>query len=162
VINPELVDRIKQLGMLPTLFGAYPYYHGDKLIPAFGEKRLEWMFAARSFLDKGVKVSANSDYDASPFPPLMGIHALVNRKTKAGKPIGRQQKISVMEALKLYTINAAYHSFDEDLLGSIEPGKCADLVVLGEDILTVPTETIIDIPIDMTIVGGKVIHDREN
>jgi len=161
VINPELVDRIEQLGMLPTLFGAYPYYHGDKLIPAFGEKRLEWMFAARSFLDKGVKVSANSDYDASPFPPLMGIHALVNRKTKAGKPIGRQQKISVMEALKLYTINAAYQSFDEDLLGSIEVGKCADLVVLGEDILTVPIETIIDIPIDMTIVGGKVIHDRE-
>ncbi len=160
VINPEIVERIKKLGLLPTIFGAYPYYHGDKLIPAFGEQRLQRMFAARSFLDAGVVISANSDHDASPFPPLMGIHALVNRKTKAGKPIGQEQRISVMEALKLYTINAAYHSFDEDLIGSIEMNKCADIVVLGEDILTVPQDSIIHIPIDMTIVDGKVIYER--
>jgi len=159
VINPRLVARIRKLGMLPTIFGSYPYYHGDKLIPAFGEKRLEWMFAARSFLDAGVKVAAHSDHSASPFPPLMGIHALVNRVTKTGKPIGQSQKISVMEAIKLYTINAAYHSFDEDSLGSIEVGKYADMVVLGKDILTVPPETIIDIPIDITIVGGRFIKE---
>jgi hypothetical protein len=162
VVNPELVAKIKELDMLPTIFGAYPYYHGDKLIPAFGEKRLEWMFAARSFLDAGVKVAAHSDHSASPFAPLMGIHALVNRMTKAGKPIGQSQKISVMEALKLYTMNAAYHSFDEDSLGSIEVGKCADMVVLGKDLLTVPEEAIIDIPVDMTMVGGKIVYKRES
>jgi hypothetical protein len=160
VVNQDLVAKIRDLDLLPTLFGAYPYYHGDKLIPSFGEKRLEWMFAARSFLDAGVKVAAHSDYNASPFPPLMGIHALVNRMTESGKPIGQSQKISVMEALKLYTINAAYHSFDEDLLGSIQVGKCADMVVLGEDILTVPPEQIINIPIDVTIVNGKVVYYR--
>jgi predicted amidohydrolase YtcJ len=160
VINRELVARIKELDMLPTIFGAYPYYHGDKLIPAFGDDRLQNMFAARSFLDAGVKVAAHSDHSASPFPPLMGVHALVNRTTKAGQPIGQDQKISVMEALKLYTIHAAYHSFDENLLGSIETEKCADFVVLGEDILTVPQETIIDIPIEMTIVGGNVVYER--
>jgi len=160
VITPELVARIKELGLLPAIFGAYPYYHGDKLIPAFGAQRLERMFAARSFLDPGVKVSANSDYDASPYPPLMGIHAMVNRISKGGQPVGLKQRVSVMEALKLYTINAAYHSFDEDLLGSIEPGKCADMVVLGADILTVPPETIIDIPVEMTIVDGKVIYEK--
>jgi predicted amidohydrolase YtcJ len=162
VVNPELVSRIKELGILPTIFGAYPYYHGDKLIPAFGEKRLEWMFAARSFLDAGVKLSAHSDHSASPYPPLMAIHALVNRVTKGGKPIGQSQKITVMEALKLYTNNAAYQSFDEDLLGSIEIGKLADMVVLGEDILTVPTEKIIDIHIDITLVEGKVVYQRED
>jgi hypothetical protein len=160
VITPELLIRIKELGILPAIFGAYAYYHGDKLLPAFGEKRLERMFAARSFLDAGVKVAAKSDYACSPYPPLMGIHALVNRVTKAGNPIGQSQKVSVMEALKMYTINAAYHAFDEDKLGSIEPGKLADMVVLGEDILTVPTETIIDIPIDMTIVDGKTVYER--
>lgn len=162
VVNPEIVARIKKLGMLPTIFGAYAYYHGDKLIPAFGEKRLQWMFAARSFLDAGVKVAAHSDHSASPFSPLMGIHALVNRATKAGRPIGQNQKVSVLEALKLYTINAAYHSFDEDKLGSIEVGKYADMVVLGNDLFTVPPETIIDIPIDATIVGGKIVHKRED
>lgn len=162
VVNPELVSRIKKLGILPTIFGAYPYYHGDKLLPAFGEKRLEWMFAARSFLDAGVKISAHSDHSASPYPPLMAIHALVNRVTKAGKPIGQSQKITVMEALKLYTNNAAYQSFDEDVLGSIEVGKLADMVVLGEDILTVSTEKIIDIPIDITLVEGKVVYQSED
>jgi len=161
VVNPELVGRIKELGMLPTIFGAYPYYHGDKLIPAFGERRLEWMFAARSFLNAEVKVAAHSDHSASPFPPLMGIHALVNRRTKAGKTIGQSQKVTVMEALKLYTINAAAHSFDEDSLGSIEPGKCADMVVLGRDLLTVPPETILDIPIDITILGGRIVYKRK-
>jgi predicted amidohydrolase YtcJ len=110
------------------------------------------MFAARSFLDAGVKISAHSDHPCAPFPPLMAIHALVNRKTKAGKPIGQNQKISVIEALKLYTTYAAYHSFDENVLGSIEPGKLADMVVLGEDILTIKEAKIKDISIEMTII----------
>jgi predicted amidohydrolase YtcJ len=162
VVNPELIARLKKLDILPTIFGPYVYYHGDKLLPAFGEERLEWMFAARSFLDAGIKVSAHSDYGAGPMPPLMAIHGLVNRVTKAGRPIGQSQRVSVMEALKLYTINAAYHSFDEDKQGSIEVGKLADFTVYGEDILTVPTDTIIDIPIDMTIIDGKTVYAREN
>lgn len=162
VINDRLVEKIKKLGIFPTIFGPYAYYHGDKLIPAFGEKRLESMFAARSFLDAGVKISAHSDHPCAPFPPLMAIHALVNRKTKAGKPIGQNQKISVTEALKLYTINAAYHSFDENVLGSIEPGKLADMVVLGEDILKIQEEKIKDISIEMTIIEGKIIYKHSS
>jgi len=160
VVNPRLIERIRDLGILPTIFGAYPYYHGDKILPAFGADRLEWMFAARSFLDAGVKVAAHSDHSASPYPPLMGIHALVNRRTANGQPLGMSQRVTVMEAIRLYTINAAYHSFDEDVMGSIEVGKYADFVVLGEDILTVSPERIIDIPVDMTIVGGKIVYQR--
>lgn len=159
VVTPELVERIKQLGILPTIFGPYVYYHGDKLLPAFGEERLERMFAARSFLDASVKIAAHSDHPCAPHPPMMALHGLVNRTTKAGRPIGRSQKISVTEALKLYTVNAAYQQFDEDRLGSIEPGKLADMVVLGRDILTAPPEEIIDTPIDMTIVEGNVVYD---
>jgi predicted amidohydrolase YtcJ len=128
----------------------------------FGAERLERMFAARSLLKEGLRVSAHSDHSASPYPPLMGIHALVNRRSANGQPIGITQKISVMEALKLYTINAAYHSFEEHIMGSIEPGKLADMVVLGKDILSVPTETIINIPIDMTIVGGEIVYERKS
>jgi hypothetical protein len=160
-MNQTLLRRIKELGILPTIFGFYPYYHGDKILPAFGAERLERMFAARWFLDAGIKVGAHSDYNCSPYQPIWGIHSLVNRKTANGLPIGQSQKISVMEALKLYTTNGAYHSFEEDIMGSIEPGKYADVVVLAKDILTVPTETIIDIPIDMTIVGGKIAYQRE-
>jgi predicted amidohydrolase YtcJ len=123
VINETLVRRIKELNVLPTIFGAYPYYHGDKLIPSFGTERLENMFAARSFLDANVMVAAHS--------------------------------------LKLYTINAAYHSFDEEILGSIEPNKLADFAVLGEDILTINPERIKDIPIFMTIINGKIIYQKK-
>ena len=160
VINPDLAGRIKNLGILPTIFGPYVYYHGDKLIPAFGEKRLEWMFAARTFLDLDVMISAHSDHPCAPYPPLMALHGLVNRTSKAGKPIGQSQKISVMEALKLYTINAAYHSFDEDKLGSLEPGKLADMVILDADLLSIPTEEIIDIPVDMTLIDGEVVYTK--
>jgi len=161
VITPEIIARMRRLRVIPTIFGPYPYYHGDKILPAFGAARLERMFAARSFLDAGLEVSAHSDHHASPYPPLMGIHALVNRKSEKGQPVGEGQKISVMEALRLYTINAAYHSFEEDVTGSIEPGKFADLVVLGKDLLTVPPETIIKIPIDMTMVAGRIVYQRE-
>ncbi len=90
---------------------------------------------------------------------MMAIHGLVNRTTKAGKPIGRSQRISEMEVLKLYTINAAYQQLDEDTLGSFEVGKIADIVVLGEDTLTVPTQKIINTPIDMPLIDGKVVYD---
>jgi len=160
VTPPDIVARIASLGLFPTIFGAYPWYHGDKLAPAYGEKRLEYMFAVRSFIDAGVGVSAHSDYSASPYPPLMAFQGLVNRVTSGGKPTGQSQKISVMECLRLYTINAAYMYHDEDILGSLEIGKYGDMVVLGEDILTVPTMTLIDVPIDITIVGGEIVFKR--
>ena len=158
VITKELVNRIKKLGILPTIFGPYVYYHGDKLIPAFGEERLERMFAARSFLDEEVRIAAHSDHPCAPYPPLMAIHGLVNRKTKAGKPIGQSQKISVLEALKLYTINAAYQQFDENKLGSIEEGKLADMVILRENILDIESDKIKDIKIEMTVIDGKIVY----
>ncbi|MCG3220487.1 MAG: amidohydrolase family protein, partial [Candidatus Heimdallarchaeota archaeon] len=161
VINDQIVKRIKDLDLLPSIFGPYAYYHGDKLIPAFGEKRLESMFAARSFLDAGVKIAAHSDHPCAPFNPLMAIHALVNRTTKLGKPIGRSQRISVIEALKLYTIYAAYHSFDENMLGSIEIGKLADMVVLSDDILTISPEQIIDVSVEMTIIEGEIVYRKQ-
>ena len=91
----------------------------------------------------------------------MGVHALVNRVTKAGRPIGQSQRVSVMEALKLYTVHSAYQQLDEERLGSIEEGKLADMVVLGGDILTAPTMEIIDIPVEMTIIDGRVVYKRQ-
>jgi predicted amidohydrolase YtcJ len=160
VVTKQIVNRIKRLGILPTIFGPYPYYHGDKLIPAFGQARLERMFAARWLLDADIKLAAHSDHPCAPYPPLMALHALVNRKTKSGKSLGSSQSISVMEALRLYTINSAYQSFDEEKMGSIEIGKLADIVVLGKNLLKVSPEEIKDIPIDMTIIDGKVIYRR--
>lgn len=160
VVNPETVKRIKKLGITPVLFAAYPYYHGDKLIPAFGPKRVHELMAYRSFLDAGVEVASHSDYPCSPYLPLLGIHSIVNRVTMGGKPFSPEQKITPREALLTYTRYAAFSTFEEDIKGSIEPGKLADLVVLSENPLEVAPEKIKDISVETTILGGEIVYQK--
>jgi predicted amidohydrolase YtcJ len=156
VVTPAILARIRKLKMLVTPFGSYIHHHGEKMIPAYGAKRVEMMFAHRSFLDSGIAVSGASDHPCGPYEPLMAIQSCVTRKSSDGEVLGARQRITVEEALHLYTMNSAYASFEEDLKGSITPGKVADLVVLGEDPRRVDPDEIKDIPVDMTIVGGEV------
>lgn len=158
LLSPERIERIKRLGLVPIIFSAYPYYHGDKILPAFGSERVKWLMACRSLIDAGVRIAGHSDYPASPYNPLLGIHSLVNRITEKGQPFSPEQAITVEEALRMYTIDAAYASFDEGSKGSIEPGKLADFVVLVENPLEVANETIKDTKVAMTIVGGEIVY----
>ena len=160
VVNPEILRRIKKLKMLVTPFGSYIHHHGEKMIPYYGAKRVEMMFAHRSFLDSGIAVSGASDSPCGPYQPLLAIQSCVTRKSAAGETLGSRQKIGVEEAIRLYTMASAYASFEEDIKGSITPGKLADLVVLAEDPRWVSPEEIKDIPVEMTIVGGKIEHRR--
>ena len=124
----------------------------------YGEQRLEWMFAQRSFLDYGVVSTGSTDYPPGPFEPLLGIQSCVTRVDSNGQLWGPSQKITVEEALKIYTVNGAYASFEENIKGSIEVGKLGDLVVLGADPTQVDPMTIKDIPVERTIVGGVTVH----
>jgi predicted amidohydrolase YtcJ len=161
LLNPTRIRRIKELGLVPVLFAAYPYYHGDKIKPAFGTERVKWLMACRSLIDSGVRIAGHSDYPASPFNPLLGIHSVVNRRTEKGFPFSPEQAISVEEALRMYTIDAAYASFDEEVKGSIEPGKYADFVVLEENPLKLAKDRIKDIKVVMTIVNGKIVYSKK-
>ncbi|MDA0264577.1 MAG: amidohydrolase [Chloroflexi bacterium] len=157
LVNPDLLGRMKALGVIATPFCTYVYHHGEKM-RYYGEQRLEWMFAQRSFIDSGVVSTGATDYPPGPFEPLLGIQSCVTRTDSTGKEWGVNQKISVEEALRLYTVNGAYASFEEGIKGSIEVGKLADLVVLGSD----PTQTdplgIKDIQVERTIVGGDTVY----
>ena len=88
--------------------------------------------------------------------PLGSFHASVTRRTASGEPFFPAQRMTRDEALRSYTLAAAYAAFDEERTGSLAPGKLADLVVLSRDILTVPEEEILDARVDLTILGGKV------
>ena len=158
LVNPDLLSRMNELGTIATPFCTYVYYHGEKMA-FYGEERLEWMFAQRSFIDSGVVSTGATDYPPGPFEPLMGIQSCVTRTDINGKVWGPSQRISVEEALRLYTLNGAYASFDEHKKGSIETGKLADMVVLGDDITSVAPSTIIDIPIVETVIGGETVHE---
>ncbi|MBU0732723.1 MAG: amidohydrolase family protein, partial [Proteobacteria bacterium] len=122
--------------------------------------RAQTMFAHKSFLDAGVRVAGSSDHPAGLHPPLLGVQCMVTRKTSSGEVIGRNQRIPLEEAFKIYTIYAAYASFEEGIKGSLTPGRLADMVVLEEDPWSIDPDGISQIEIDMTIVGGKIAYSR--
>ena len=157
LVNEDLLMRMKALGCIATPFCTYVYHHGEKM-RYYGEQRLEWMFAQRSFIDSGVVSTGATDYPPGPFEPLLGIQSCVTRTDSTGKEWGVNQRVSVEEALRLYTLNGAYASFEEDSKGSIETGKLADLVVLGSDPNKVDPLGIKDIAVERTIVGGETVY----
>ncbi len=158
VINDTLVRRMKALGVIPTPFSTYVYFHGEKM-PEFGEERLNSMFALRSFLDAGIGATMASDYPPGPFEPMMALQSMVTRTAMDGRVWGPRQKITIEEALRVCTLNGAYASFEEHEKGSLGPGKLADLVVLGRNPLTEDPMNLISIPVERTMVGGRWVHE---
>jgi hypothetical protein len=159
IVNPSLIERIRALGAIPTPFSTYVYYHGEKM-REYGEERLDRMFAVRSFLDAGIRVTQASDYPPGPFEPMMALQSSVTRTDTRGNVWGPRQRITVEEALRVGTLHGAYASFEENLKGSIEPGKLADLVVLGRDPLRTPPTELITVPIERTMTGGRWVFER--
>jgi len=157
VINPGLVRRIRDIGAIPTPFSTYVYYHGEKM-KNYGKQRLEEMFAVKSFLDAGIRVTQTSDYPPGPYEPMMAMQSTVTRTDINGELWGPSQRVTVEQALKVGTIHGAYASYEEDRKGSLEAGKLADLVVLGKDPMKTDPFEIINIPVERTMVGGKWVH----
>jgi predicted amidohydrolase YtcJ len=158
LVNPDLLKRIKANGVIPTPFWTYVYYHGEKWAQ-YGDEKLRWMFAHRSFLDYGIPVPGASDYVPGPYDPLMAIQSMVTRKDYRGREWGPNQKVTVDEALKIATAHGAWASYEEDLKGTITSGKYADFVILEKDPHDVPPDTIKDIKVVRTVVGGKAVHE---
>ena len=160
VVNPALLKRIRKNRLLVTPFGSYIYFHGEKMTPHYGPERVARMFAHRSFLDCGIQVSGASDSPCGPYEPLLAIQSCVTRKSFAGEVLGANQAITATEAIFLYTMASAYASFEENIKGSITPGKLGDLVVLKEDPRRVNPDEIKDIPVEMTVVGGEIRYKK--
>jgi predicted amidohydrolase YtcJ len=129
-----------------------------------GPERIETTYAFRALQDAGARMAFGSDWTVAPIDPLFGIYAAVTRRTIDGvNPDGwvPQQKITVEEALAAYTANNAYAAFLEGQLGTLQPGKFADLVVLSNDILAVDPVEIEGVEVDLTMVAGRVVFERE-
>src|SRR6266478_1696924 len=154
VVNDDLVARIKALGAIPTSFSTYVYYHGEKM-KYYGAEPLNNMFALRSFLDAGIRATQASDYPPGEFIPMMALQSEVTRTDTKGNVWGPEQKITVEEAIRVGTMNGAYASYEEYLKGSIEAGKLADLVVLGRDPLKEDPSSLVSIPVERTMAGGR-------
>jgi predicted amidohydrolase YtcJ len=158
---------IPRFARLRVIASMQPYHcieDGRWAEKRIGPERAKTTYAFRKLLDTGATLAFGSDWDVAPMSPLMGIYAAVTRRTLDGKhPDGwvPEQRISVAEAVRAYTMGSAYASFEEKLKGSIEVGKLADLVVLSDDIFAVEPVKIADTKVFMTIFDGKIISPAE-
>ncbi len=168
---PTLEDlrRMRRLGVIPNMFLFHPWFWGDQHIDNFiGPERAARMVPARTALDLGLRPCAHSDCPVCtpddpvwPSNPLWAMACAVTRKTRGGRDIGPAERITPLEALRMYTTHGAFASFEERRKGSLEVGKLADMVVLAENPLAVDGWHIKDIVVVKTILGGRVVHDVE-
>ncbi len=158
LVTPSLVERMRALGVIPVPFSCYVYFHGD-VMHFYGDERLRSMFAMRSLLDAGLRPPDSSDYTASPCEPMMWLQSQVTRTDPRGHTWGANQRITVEEAIRCGTLHGAYASYEENIKGSIEPGKLADLVVLAQDPTRVESATLIKIAVERTMVGGRWVFE---
>ena len=163
LVNAERLEIIKRTGVLPVPNIPFMHYIWDSLVACIGEKRLEGSFNIRTMLDAGLPITSGSDGPAYwPLDSLRDLGTAVSRRTWTGKVVGADQAVSVDEAIRMFTINAAYNAFEEKIKGSIEVGKIADFCVLAQNPYDIAPEDIKDIPVDMTIVDGKVAFFRDD
>ena len=155
--DAPLIARMKALDALPTPFTSYAYYNPDKF-KYYGEALMRHMMPYRDYLDAGIKVAAGCDFSPGPFSPLLGIQGMVTRTGWNGETWGANQRISIAEALLVYTWNGAYNSHEENAKGSIAPGKLADFVILADDPHRVDPRKIKDIAIVRTVAGGRTTY----
>ena len=162
-IAPGDIKRYAELKVIASMQPYHAIDDGRWAEEYIGPERIKTTYAFRSLIDSGATLAFGSDWFVAPATPLEGIYGAVTRRTLDGKnPEGwvPEEKITVEEALKAYTVNAAYASFEEDIKGSLEPGKLADFVVLDRDITSIDPVEIWDMKVWQTWVGGKKVFDR--
>jgi len=163
-MRPQDFARFGKLGIIASMQPYHAIDDGRWAEKRLGPERAKWSYAWRSMLDAGAPVAFGSDWPVAPLNPILGIYAAVTRATLDGKHTDGwfpDQRLTVEEALSAYTHGSAYAAFQENEKGSITPGKLGDIVVLSDDLFTIPPAKIKDAHVVMTIVGGKVVYQTE-
>jgi predicted amidohydrolase YtcJ len=159
MINDGILQRMVRLKVMALPFTSYLWQHGEKLRPFYG-RRADRMFAHKSFLNAGVMVAAGSDHPVGLHSALLGVQCMVTRRASTGEVIGPDERLSLEEAFKVYTVYAAHASCEEHIKGCLTPRRLADLVVLNRDPWDTVPDELSGIDVDMTIVGGRIVYRR--
>jgi len=164
--TPGSIQIMKELGVYADMQPAWYYKDTDLLNRVLGQERIRTFHPYRSLFEEGIIVNGGSDHmvkldsytSINPYNPFLGMWTVITRETERGTQFFPEQAINREQALRMYTINNALASFEEDRKGSLEPGKYADLAVLSLDYLTCPAGSIKDIQVVMTMVDGKIVY----
>jgi predicted amidohydrolase YtcJ len=155
IVTPRIIERMAALRVVAVPFGSYAWFHGDTLLGWYGEERLERMFAHRSLLDAGLTVAGSSDYPCGPWEPLRGLQSCVTRRSRGGRDVGPSQRVTLREALWMYTVGSAAAAGEEHHKGRLAPGHLADLTVLEGDLMAADPDGLGEVPVLATWVGGE-------
>ena len=163
---PDAIKKMRDLDVYADMQAAWFYKDADAMRLILGEERIRSFHPYKSMLTAGIKINGGSDHmvkwdsntSVNPYNPFLAMWTMITRTTEKGTVILPEEAISREDALKIYTINNAFASFEESIKGSIEPGKLADLAVISDDILTCPADQIKNIESEITIVGGKIVY----
>jgi predicted amidohydrolase YtcJ len=160
-LHPDDIPRFADLGVIASMEGIHATSDAPWVVPRLGEQRArEGAYVWRTLMESGAVVTNGTDAPVEDVDPLASFYATVTRKTKDGTAFYPEQRLTRAEALQTYTINGAYAAFEENIKGTLTPGKLADITVLSKDILTVPEEEILTTDVVYTIVGGEVRYRR--
>jgi len=160
-LSPQDIPRFGQLGVIASMQGIHCTSDAPYVIERLGSKRAEeGAYVWQKLMKSGAVVSNGTDAPVEDMDPIANYYATVSRKTKDGKVFFPDQRMSRMEALKSYTLNAAYAAFEESSRGSLKVGKLADMTVLSKDITSIPEDEIPTAHVSYTIVGGKVVYTK--
>jgi predicted amidohydrolase YtcJ len=155
----DQIKRMKNLGIIPSYFPGHVFYWGDRHQSLFlGPERAARIDPLGSSLRQGLRFTLHADTPVTPVSPLFSMHCAVNRITRDGHLLGPDERISPYEALKAFTTDAAYCSYEENIKGSIRTGKMADFLVLSDNPLTCLPQEIKEIKVLKTVIGGKEVH----
>lgn len=164
-LHPDDIPRFGQLGVIPAMQAIHMSSDRPWAIDRLGEKRIkEGAYMWQSLLKSGAHIVNGTDAPVEPLNPIPCFYASVTRMTLKGEPAGGyepEEKMTREQALRSYTLDAAYGAFEEKIKGSIEPGKLADFTIFSSDIMTVPDMDILKTEVMMTIVGGKVVFEKK-
>ena len=161
-VREDQLDEMKELGMMPSFFHDHVFYWGDyHYASVFGPERASRISPLYSAQRRGMPFTLHNDVPVTPINPILNIHIAANRRTRNGMVLGPEYTVDVMEAIRAVTIYGAYQYFDEEIKGTLEVGKMADLVILDQNPLAVPKDKIKDIRVLETIKEGKTIYKAE-
>ncbi|MBN2206911.1 MAG: amidohydrolase, partial [Candidatus Aminicenantes bacterium] len=165
IVVPSDVARFKALGVIASMQPTHCTTDMRFCERRIGLERSRNAYAWRTLLDAGAKIAFGSDWPVEPLDPLRGLYSAVTRKSiEFDVPEGGwfpEQMLTMAEAVTLFTKAAAYASFEEDLKGSLEPGKLADFILLSRDLFTVEPKEILTTKVLMTVLGGRVVHETK-
>lgn len=162
LVDKAFIERIKASGIIPISNPGFFYINAAAYKRFYGQ-RTDFMFPLQSYLQEGIPTALGSDTPVISVNPLLGVYSAMERKDgKTDCVIGEKQKISLMDALKMYTYNGAFASMEEDIKGSLEPGKLADLIVLSNDITQIEPIELLNTKVDLTMIDGEIVYESKS